>query len=341
MKAILPKQQESKYILIASYILAVFALVIVLCKGLLGALFSGMLVYSIVQLLSPKLEKKISGSRARVVAVAGLSILIVTALSLATWGTISFFRSDAGDIRVLLQTIANIIETSRDQLPKWLLSHLPDDADALRDMITSWLRDHAVEAKSFGEAAGRTAAHLLIGMIIGAMVALYDSTKCRSYLPLASALQNRAATLSASFQRIVFAQVRIAAINAGLTAIYLLIILPMTGIHLPLAKSLVVITFFAGLLPVIGNLISNSVLVIIAMSHSLNTAFGSLLFMMLIHKLEYFLNARIIGSHIQAHAWELLIAMLVMESAFGLPGVVAAPVFYAYMKRELMDAKLV
>jgi len=341
MKTVMPKQQESKHILFASYILTALALLVVLYEGLLGALFSGLLVYSLVHLLSPMLEKKISGPRARLSAVAGLGILVVTALSLITWGMVSFFRSDAGGIHALLQKIADIIEASRNQIPEWILAHLPDDADAMREMITTWLRDHAFEAKSFGEAAGRTAAHLLIGMIIGAMVALYDTTKYRNSLPLAHALRTRATTLSASFQRIVFAQVRIAGINAGLAAIYLLIILPMAGIHLPLSKSLVVITFFAGLLPVVGNLISNTVLVIIAMSHSLNTAFGSLLYMMLIHKLEYFLNARIIGSHIQAHAWELLIAMLVMESVFGLPGVIAAPVFYAYMKRELMDVGLV
>ncbi|HEX5307353.1 MAG TPA: hypothetical protein VFW82_14835, partial [Dyella sp.] len=57
--------------------------------------------------------------------------------------------------------------------------------------------------------------------------------------------------------------------------------------------------------------------------------------LVLIHKLEYFLNARIVGTQIRSSAWELLIAMLVMEAAFGLPGLVAAPIYYAYLKREL------
>ena len=35
----------------------------------------------------------------------------------------------------------------------------------------------------------------------------------------------------------------------------------------------------------------------------------------MIHKLEYFLNARIVGTQIRARAWELLIAMLAMEAA--------------------------
>jgi hypothetical protein len=30
-----------------------------------------------------------------------------------------------------------------------------------------------------------------------------------------------------------------------------------------------------------------------------------------------------------------------MEAAFGLPGVIAAPVYYAYLKQELIDAGLV
>jgi predicted PurR-regulated permease PerM len=57
--------------------------------------------------------------------------------------------------------------------------------------------------------------------------------------------------------------------------------------------------------------------------------------MIVLHKLEYFLNARIIGSKIDARSWELLIAMLVGESLFGMTGVIAAPVFYAYAKKEL------
>ncbi len=95
------------------------------------------------------------------------------------------------------------------------------------------------------------------------------------------------------------------------------------------------------MLPIIGNLISNSVIVIVSLSHSLPVALVSLLFLMVIHKLEYFINARIVGSQINAAAWELLLAMIVMEAAFGLPGVIAAPVFYAYAKAELVVRELV
>jgi predicted PurR-regulated permease PerM len=35
------------------------------------------------------------------------------------------------------------------------------------------------------------------------------------------------------------------------------------------------------------------------------------------------------------------VAMLVMEAAFGIQGVIAAPIFYAYIKRELIYLRLV
>ena len=112
--------------------------------------------------------------------------------------------------------------------------------------------------------------------------------------------------------------------------------LPLCGVSLPLTKTMIVVTFVAGLLPVVGNLISNTVIFIVSLAHSPMIAISSLAFLVAIHKLEYFLNARIVGAQIRASAWELLTAMLVMESAFGLPGLVAAPICYAWLKDELM-----
>ena len=43
---------------------------------------------------------------------------------------------------------------------------------------------------------------------------------------------------------------------------------------------------------------------------------------------------------IHAQIWELLIAMMAMEAMFGVPGLVAAPIYYAYVKSELIAARL-
>jgi predicted PurR-regulated permease PerM len=151
----------------------------------------------------------------------------------------------------------------------------------------------------------------------------------------------RVRTLAHSFRNVVFAQVKISAINTVLTAIYLALALPLFGIHLPFTKALIALCFIGGLLPVFGNLISNTAIVIVSLSHSLALAAASLVFLIVIHKLEYFLNARIVGGHIKASAWELLCAMLAFEAAFGVPGLVAAPIFYAYGKSELRQLGLI
>ena len=110
--------------------------------------------------------------------------------------------------------------------------------------------------------------------------------------------------------------------------------LPLFDLSLPLTKTLIAVTFLAGLLPVIGNLISNTAITVISLSVSFEVAVASLVFLILIHKLEYFINARIVGTSINARAWEILLWMLVMERLFGMVGVVAAPVFYAWFKEE-------
>ena len=182
---------------------------------------------------------------------------------------------------------------------------------------------------------------IVIGMVIGAMVSLRDVLEVERQLPLARALAERIFRLGEAFRRIVFAQIRISALNTTLTTIYLAVILPLMGVQLPLTKTMIVVTFIAGLLPVVGNLISNSVIFVVSLAHSPTIALTSLAYLVVIHKLEYFLNARIVGSQISARAWELLTAMLVMESAFGLAGLVAAPICYAWLKDELRQRGLI
>jgi predicted PurR-regulated permease PerM len=167
------------------------------------------------------------------------------------------------------------------------------------------------------------------------MIALYEVTPHVRQSPFLRALQARTALLVGAFRRILLAQLPISAINTVLTALYLVIVLPVFDVHLPFAKTLIAVTFFAGLLPVVGNLISNTAIFLVSLSLSFSVAMAALGYLVVIHKLEYFLNARIVGVRIDAHAWELLLAMLVMESAYGIAGLIAAPVFYAYLKSEL------
>jgi len=189
--------------------------------------------------------------------------------------------------------------------------------------------------------AGAFLVHLLFGVILGGMVAIAHRKHPRERKALARALIDRLDHLSHAFRNVVFSQIRISLLNTVLTGAFLVVVMPAMGHPLPFTKTLIAVTFFAGLLPIIGNLISNTVITLVALSVALQAAIGALLYLVVIHKLEYFFNAHIIGNRIKAQAWEVLLAMVVMEAVFGMPGLVAAPIFYAYIKEELVAQKLV
>jgi predicted PurR-regulated permease PerM len=326
---------------LAAWILAGGGLLLALHLHLMPALLAGLLVFELVHTIVPVLQPHLSSERARLLAVVVLAAVIVSVITAAILGSLTFFRSEAGSVPALLQKLADILEDTRRTLPQWLVAYLPAGTDALRASVTHWLRGHAAELRTFGTEAGRAFAHVLVGMIIGAIVSLREARPRRELKPLARELARQAEALGEAFRRVVFAQVRISALNTLFTASYLLVMLPLFGVHLPLVKTLIGLTFVAGLIPVVGNLISNGIILAVSLGYSAPVAASSLVFLVLVHKLEYFLNARIIGSRIQARAWELLLAMLVMDAAFGLPGVVAAPIYYAYLKSELAEHGLV
>ncbi len=330
---------------VASWIVIGLAMLFILKFRLLPTLISGFLVYELVHMITPYIARKFPGkrpsNRPKIWAVGFLVVVIVALLGFAGAGLVAFFRSDAGSITVLMAKMAQIIEDSREILPAWVLERLPADAITLKEQATVWLREHADALQGLGKEAGRATAHVLLGMIIGGILAMRDAIVIDNFKPFARALLERTTLFGDAFRRVVFAQVRIATINAFFTGVYLAVVLPLLGVHLPLIKTMIAITFVVGLIPVAGNLISNTIIVIVSLSQSLGVAIGSLLYLVVIHKLEYFLNARIVGSQIRAYAWELLIAMVMMEAAFGIAGIVAAPIYYAYIKSELRVRSLV
>lgn len=328
---------------IASFVIMALGLFLVLHLHLLAALVGGLAVYELVHLLAGRLPFFRAGGREgrKVVAITLLAALIVAALIFSTLGILAFFRSGQGNLPALLGKMADVLDSSRDHLPGWIAQEIPDNAEDLKNDVVAWLREHAGALQSLGAEVGRTFLHGLIGMIIGAMVSLHETRKGATRTPFVRALIERADRLGDAFRRIVFAQARISALNTFLTGLYLIVVLPLLGVSLPFTKTLIAITFLAGLLPVVGNLISNTVIVVVSFSFSLGAAIGSLVFLVVIHKLEYFVNARIVGTEIQARAWELLLVMLAMESAFGMAGLIAAPIYYAYVKHELKTRGLI
>jgi predicted PurR-regulated permease PerM len=314
---------------------------LVLHLHLLSALLAGLLVYELVHLLAPRVAKRLPNKGARLVALAALSILTIIILIFLTLGILAFFKSDTGNLQTLLDKVQHILTDARTKLPPWIVDNFPGNVDDLKFFAANWLDEHSKDVQHVGKEVMHFFVRGLVGMVIGALISVHEGPTISRMRPLAAALTLRISRFADAFRQIIFAQLKISVINTVFTGIFLLAVLPAFGVNLPLTKTLIALTFVAGLLPVVGNLISNTAIFVVGLSVSLYVAIAALVFLVVIHKLEYFLNARIVGTRIHAYAWELLIAMIFLEVAFGIAGLIAAPIYYAYIKNELSDAGLI
>ena len=118
------------------------------------------------------------------------------------------------------------------------------------------------------------------------------------------------------------AQITISLINTALTAMFLL------AVRMPHAPLLIAITFLCGLVPIVGNLVSNTIIVFVGLVVSVKLAISALVFLVVIHKLEYLLNSKIIGDRIRNPVWLTLIALIL------------APVVLNYLRVEMLTVEV-
>ncbi|UOO83050.1 AI-2E family transporter [Uruburuella testudinis] len=309
----------------------------VLLLHLTIALFTALITCTATRWLAHHLRRSRPGVRhAELSALLLFVLLSAAAIYLAG----HWLHNQAGGniISSLMTQTAGVLDRLHTQLPASLSRYLPASAEGLRDALSQGLKDHALQLQTAGTHTLSAIGHALAGLIIGGLMAVQMPTGMpRPAAPLSARLHDAFQSLCNSFSEVFFAQVRISLINTALTAIYLLGILPLLGKPLPMSGALVALTFFSGLIPVVGNLISNAFIVVLSLSDSVTVTVMSLLWLIGIHKLEYFLNAHIIGQKIKAAAWELLLAMLLMEAMFGLAGLVSAPIIYAQIKHILIE----
>ena len=327
------------YPLLSSYLLAALAVPVVLHFHLLAAVVAGLAVHVVTAKLARRLPAR-WGAKAHGVALAALILLVMLLVFAAGLGLWAFLQGHHG-MADLLAAVTERVENLKRTLPPDLVSSLPDTVEELREQLAGLLREHGQNISQMGMSGLKIFAHVFLGMAIGGIAVLHRFSRSRVLPPLSAGLHARILALADSFEKVVSAQVKISSLNTLLTALYLLVVLPLFGVRLPMSTLLILLTFIAGLLPVVGNLISNSAILLISLGVSPGVGAASLGFLLLVHKLEYFTNARIVGAEVKASAWELLSAMLVMEAIFGLGGMVAAPIVYAWLKAELQALELV
>lgn len=215
------------------------------------------------------------------------------------------------------------------------------DYDSLKETAITTIKTqvkYVGNVARLAEAATEKIVLLVFGLIIAVCLFLHPHFNFdgRTRGPAATdlysactrAIEKRFTLFYRSFELVIGAQILISAINTALTAIFVV------AVDLPYAIVIVGVTFLCGLLPVVGNLISNTIIVGIGFTVSPRMALTALVFLVVIHKLEYFLNSKIIGRRIKNPVWLTLVALIVGERLMGIPGMILAPVVLHYLKEE-------
>ncbi len=344
----------SRALIASSYLLIAGALLLVMWQGLLPGLLCICIGFLSTRWIARVLDASLRGSRRvsandpawatmppfpRVVAATAVMLAPIGLLMLGFAEAREFVLNAPEQYQELLDFIARTVLEFRLKLPAEIAAYLPEGAAEVQRVIAGYLRAQAGTLALTGRAWLGGLLFAYVGLIVGSLAAIANQP--RSNRPLTRQLRKRIVLFGEAFGQIVAAQFWIAAFNTFLTAVFLLFLLPLWKMELPYTPALITLTFIAGLVPIVGNLICNTVITLVGLSVSPVVALACLAFLILIHKAEYLINAKVVGSRTQMAVWELLAVMFVAEAVFGPAGLVAAPLFYAYLKKELKAAGLV
>ena len=331
---------------VTAYAIVIAGVFFVLMQHLVSALIVGLTLYLILDRVSERYQGRMSRGVVRPLALVTVTLLTGAIVAAAVTLLITMLRRGSGNVPAMMEQMADILGSVRlwlGGLGVQLVPEVMTDAEDFKLTVVAWLKEHAQTLRAGSLWLGIGLVHMIMGGLLAILVFFRHITHGDEDQrgPLARHLVDKVDRFAHAFARIALAQIKISAVNTVLTGLYLLVIMPLFGIRIPFATTLVVITFLCGLIPVLGNLISNTVITILSMGVSIGTAAASLAFLVIIHKLEYLINSRIVGGETDSQAWEILLAIIVGEAAFGIGGVVLAPIVYAFVKRELRDRALV
>ena len=252
--------------------------------------------------------------------------------------------------RTAILALPDVADTSIPSASAWAQKRqieLPfTDFESLRQAVVDTLGQEAQYLRNVANFA-KSAAGAIVFSILGIVAAgsLFYKTgldpyrgthrlKNNLYSICCDKVSTRFRDFYRSFATVMGAQITISLINTALTGIFLV------AVRLPHAPLLIAVTFLCGLVPIVGNLASNTVIVFVALTVSLKLAIVALVFLILIHKLEYLLNSKIIGDRIRNPVWLTLIALILGERLMGIPGLILAPVVLNYLRVEMLTVEV-
>lgn len=311
----------------ASYALVVVGLFVVARCDLGHALIAGLFAYMLLDQAETALRD--AGASRLVARGSAVALFFVVGLLLALVFA-SFVRIGLSRLPILLDRLLPRV----DALAGRIGIDLPvENVAELRALILETVKENARSVTATSGLLTRGFFQIAVAVAAAVLAFLWTPAPARRHgTPDEEFLRecgDRLTLLGASFERVMGAQVVIAAINTGVTAVFLY------STQLPFRTLLTLTTFVCGMIPIAGNVISNSLIVAAALTVSDRMAAAAFAFLVVVHKAEYFLNSRIVGERIRTPMWATLLGLLVGEALMGVTGAILAPTMIFYFREEL------
>ena len=274
------------------------------------------------------------------------------------WFTLALFILLLGAIsytavhftRAAIAALPKIADNSIPSALAWAEAHnlqLPfTDFESLKAQTISAIKEQAHylgNVANFARHASTTLVFIFIAVVCAVSIFLNSeldlfrethTVRNNLYSVFCAEISARFAEFYRSFSTVMGAQMTISAINTVFTSVFIF------AVQLPYAAVVVGLTFLCGLFPIVGNVVSNTVIVFIGFLVSPKVAIGALVFLIVIHKLEYFLNSKIIGNRIRNPIWLTLIGLILGERLMGVPGMILSPVVLNYLRVEMLKIEV-
>lgn len=221
----------------------------------------------------------------------------------------------------------------------------PLEPGAIEALFASYAKTNASNLLALTGHGLKSSFLLLLAVIIAfsAVTQIIDSHKPQApktqYVFVAELL-HQASLFKRCFGNFMAAQAYVALWNTFCTSVFIFLILPLFSVDLPFKALLIGLTFLLSFVPALGNIVCNTLMAVVCAASGPAIAVLAIVYLILAHKAEYLINAKVLGKMQDVSVAEMLAFLVIGETLFGLFGLILLPIAYLYLRQALKDGEL-
>lgn len=294
------------------------------------------------------LSRKTTWSEAKTHCVAKSIALGSTGIAILTLG---FVLSSVGEL--IIDQVSQQIPLLAEDINKVIsqfsvfaaMGIKPLEPGAVKSLFASYAKTNASNLLALTGHGLKSSFLLLLAVIIAFSVIsqIADNnrlTNKKTYSGFVSELLYQISLFKHCFGNFMAAQAYVALWNTFCTSVFIFLVLPIFSVDLPFKALLIGLTFLLSFVPALGNIVCNTLMAVVCAASGPAIALLAIVYLILAHKAEYLINAKVLGKMQDVSVAEMLTFLVIGETLFGLFGLIILPITYLYLRHALKEGKL-